>query len=494
MTDKEPKISENILYDIWKKQHYNTSLKTVNDDDISIIDVGTHCSDDAGPDFKNARIRIGNLTYVGDIEIDSDYADWKSHGHNIDNKYSKVILHVTLFNKGGYGFVYTRDGRKVHSICLSEFIDKKFIDVISPEVNHDREEQNSNLKCQNVIESLDPDIKESFIQKLGIDRFDKKCKKVFTRLKELQFLKELNVNEPVISYELSHEFHDKKFVHSDFSSKEIWQQLFYEMIFEALGFSKNKNQMLSLAQAANLKFLSKIETDGILTEKYESALLFISGIIGNINHGTERQSQEYYERIFLHWQSISPFYDGKFLDESIWHFFRLRPQNFPTVRIAGGARIIKELLHNNLIGLIAKKIIEIHNLTVLINSLRSVFVIKAEGFWKDHYVFDQKAGAEIKYFVGASRSDEIIVNVVLPFFSVYFEVFGNPAASKKILKLYSIYEQRAENHIINEVAESLKFSDHVNKTVYSQGMIELFRNFCSKNKCLECEIGKVLFN
>jgi len=494
MTDKESKISENILYDIWKKQNFHSSLKTVNGDDISVLDVGTHSTDDAGPDFKNARIRIGNLTYVGDIEIDCDYADWKSHGHNIDNKYTKVILHVALFNKGGYGFVYTRDGRKVPSLCLSEFVDKKLNDIGTPEANNIKEELTSNLKCQNVIDSLSPEIKEKYLQKLGIDRFEKKCKKVFTRLKELQFLKELNVNEPVISYELTNDFHEKKFDHSDFNSKEIWQQLFYEMIFEALGYSKNKNQMVNLAQTANIKFLSKIEKDGILTEKYESALFFISGIIGNQTNSSEQQSRDYYERIFLHWQSVRSLYDGKFLDEAIWHFFRLRPQNFPTVRIAGGARIIKELLHNNLIGLLAKKIIEIHNFTVLMNSLRSVFVIKSDGFWKDHYVFDQKSGTEIKYFVGASRSDEIIVNVVLPFFSVYFEVYGNPAASKKILKLFSIYEQRAENHIINEVAESLKFNDHLNKTVYSQGMIELFRNYCSKNKCLECEIGKVLFN
>ena len=114
MTDKEPKISENILYDIWKAQHFQSSLMTVNGDDLSVLDAGTHNTDEAGPDFKNARIRIGNLTYVGDIEIDCDYSDWKSHGHNIDIKYSKVILHATLFNKGSYGrrgklcFVFTK--------------------------------------------------------------------------------------------------------------------------------------------------------------------------------------------------------------------------------------------------------------------------------------------------------------------------------------------------------------------------------------------------
>ncbi len=186
--------------------------------------------------------------------------------------------------------------------------------------------------------------------------------------------------------------------------------------------------------------------------------------------------------------------DGKKLSETECHIFRLRPQNFPTVRIAGGARILKELLHNNLIGIMSKKISEIHNLTVLINSLRSLFVIKSDGYWRDHYVFDQTASGEIKYFVGASRADEIVVNVIIPFYSVYFEIFGNGILSKKISSLYSIYEQRSENQIITEVAEALNLTDQVRRTVMSQGMIELFRNNCSKNKCLECEIGKVVFN
>jgi hypothetical protein len=172
----------------------------------------------------------------------------------------------------------------------------------------------------------------------------------------------------------------------------------------------------------------------------------------------------------------------------------MRPQNFPTVRIAGGARILSELLQNNMISLLAKKITEIHNLSVLNNSLRSVFIIRSDGFWRNHYIFDQTAHSEIKYFVGAGRADEIIVNVVLPFFSVYFEVFGNPELSKKILKLYNIYQQHSENQIINEVAQALDLTEQANRTVYAQGLIELFRNFCSKNKCLECEIGKTVFN
>lgn len=491
---KETKVYENALYEIWEKQIFSGSLKTILEEDISILDAGVLNEETAGPDFKNARIRIGNLTYVGDIEIDNDYSDWKSHGHNIDGKYTKVILHVALFNKNNYAYVYTKDGRKIPSVCLSEFVENDVLKNAASEVPSKKTDSLTNLKCSYVLASSDEELRGKFLYQLGIDRFHKKCKKIFDRLKELQFLKELNIKEPVVSYELSEKFHEKEFKHSDFGTKEIWQQLFYELVFEALGYSKNKSQMMELSQSANINFLKKIENDGVLIEKYEAALFHLSGLVHNSNSVSDLQTKEYIERISLHWNSIRSFYDGKFMEETEWHFFRLRPQNFPTVRIAGGAKILKELLHNNLIGVLARKISEIHNLNVLINSLRSVFVVRSEGFWKNHYVFDQTSNGEIKYFVGASRADEIVVNVMLPFFAVYFEVFGNAAVSKKILKIYDAYEQRSENQIITDMAEALNMIEQSKRTIFSQGMVELFRNYCSKNKCLECEIGKLVFN
>lgn len=490
----ESKIQESLLYEIWQKQNYIPSLKTFYGEVITIIDVGSRNEDSAGPDFKNARIRIGNLTYVGDIEIDYDYSDWKLHGHNIDNKYNSVILHVALINKNHHGYVYTRNGRKVPSICLSEFVQKEVLEDLKLQHESNRNNSISILKCKESSDIVPFEVKEKFLIQLGIERFKKKCKKVYERLKELQFLKELNIKEPVISYELSTQFHEHQFKHSDFSNKEIWQQLFYELVFEALGYSKNKVPMTTLAQSANINFLKKIEKDGVLIQKYEAALFYISGLVSSSDNAAEQESKNYIENIFLHWNAIKPFYDGKYMEETQWHFFRLRPQNFPTIRIAAGARILKELIHDDLIAIIAKKITEIHNLTVLINSLRSLFVIKSDGYWRTHYVLDQPIKNEIKYFVGASRADEIVINVILPFFAVYFEVFGNKNLPKKILKIYSIYEQRSENQIINDVGTALCMNDQINKTVLSQGMIDLFRNYCSKNKCLECEIGKVAFD
>ncbi len=488
------KVYETQLYEIWEKQIYTKALRTVAGEDVQVLDVGVRNDDNGGPDYRNARIRIGNLTFVGDIEIDPDYTDWKLHGHNIDGKYNKVILHASLNNKNKHPYVYSRDGRKIPTICMIEFLPKDIVEKLSQKPNENHVDGKHGLKCYQLNEIVSKEEKEKFLSHLGMQRFNKKCKKIYSRLKELKFISEFKIKEPVISYELSAKFHERDFSHSDFNIKEIWQQLLYELIFEALGYSKNKTIMMELAKHAKIDYLMKIEKDGVLVNKYEAVLFNIAGLAPKIQTVKDKESIEYLEKLNLLWNAFSHLYDGEYLSETQWHFFRLRPQNFPTIRIAAGARILNEIINNNLIGTLSKKINEIRNPNVLINSLRSLFIVKSEGYWHSHYIFDRKAKNDIKYFVGAARADEIIVNVILPFFSVYYEIFGNNALSKKVLKIYDLFNQRSDNNLIIEVASSLGLKEDAKRTVISQGMIELFRGYCSKNKCLECDIGKVVFN
>ena len=490
----EPKLYEQQLYDIWKNQCFTSELKTRAGEEIKVLDIGTLNVDYSGADFKNARIRVGNLTYVGDIEIDVDYNNWKSHGHNIDSKYNKVVLHLSYFNKFNQPFVYSKDGRKINSICLSQFLDENFAKQFGNQIQKSSKTPDNALKCNFFMENIARRDKEKFISELGVSRFNKKCGRVYKRLKELKFLDELNIKEPVIRYDLSEDFQKRKFTHDDFKSREIWEQLLYELLFEALGYSKNKTIMLHLSQSANLEFLRKLGDDSEFIERIESALFNIGGLIPEVDKLPDAETSDYTKGLAEQWELLKRIYDGKMFEETQWHFFKLRPQNFPTIRIAGGARLLQKLMYGNLIEVMIKKIREIRNLPVLVNSIRSLFVIKSNGFWQNHYIFDKPTNGEIKYFVGASRADEMVINVILPFFSVYFDIFGDEEMSKKILMTYNIYNQKAENKIVRDVAESLNMTSYLKKTVYQQGMIELFRNFCSKGKCLECSIGKVAFN
>ncbi|MCF8242059.1 MAG: DUF2851 family protein [Melioribacteraceae bacterium] len=489
------KIYEKQLYKIWKEQNFPKHLSVMSGDDVEVLDIGIENIDTSGPDFKNARIRIGNLTYVGDIEIDTDYRNWKAHGHNIDNKYNKVVLHASLFNQFNQPYVYTKDGRKVPTLCLSNFINNEIRSSMVQDLKQNvSKADNHKLRCNSSNGEIDNHLKEKFVSQLGIERFKKKSKRIYDRLKELKFLKEMKIHEPVISYELTPEFEKRKFTQEDFKDREIWEQLFYELIFEALGYSKNKSIMQKLAQSANIGVIKMLGHDDETRERIESLLFNIAGLAPDTNNLPNKEISDYALILKSHWDIISRIYDGEIYDETKWHFFKLRPQNFPTIRIAGGTKILLDIIFNDLIGKLIKKFTEIRNLTVLINSVRSLFVLRSDGFWQKHYVFNKPAGNDIKYFVGASRADEIVINVVLPYLLVYFDIFNNEQMSKKVIKIYSIYQQRSDNKIVREVGESLGLSRHIKRTIYSQGLIELFRSYCSQNKCLECEIGKIVFN
>ncbi len=494
--DCQPKVYEEQLQDIWKNQSFSRGLKTISELDVVILDPGFHNEDEAGPDFKNARIRIGNLVYVGDIEIDREYQHWKEHGHNIDRKYNKVILHVCLHNKNSQSYVYTKDGRKVPTLALSRFVDIDF-PIVTESRNHIEKKDHPNkegsfVRCASESGYVDYEIKKKFLTELGIDRFKKKCERVYLRLKELTFIQHKGIKEPVIVYDLYPDFDNFEFSYKDFSDKKIWRQLFYEMVFEALGYSKNKTIMLRLAQSVDIDFLSKLGSDGEFVEIVESALFNIGGLVPDVARLPE-ESSDYTKKLISDWQLLRRIYDGDTFSETDWHFFKIRPSNFPTLRLAGGVRFIKKLLYKEFIEKMLSKIEGIEKPNVLVNALRNMFVIQADGYWSKHFVFDAKTENEINYFVGAARADEIVVNVVLPFAAVYYEVFGREDLIKKVLRVYSCFKQNSDNRIVREVAQGLKIEELLKKTIYSQGMLELFRSYCSKQRCLECKIGQEIF-
>ncbi len=485
-------IYEKQIAEVWKSQSFQKSLQTVKGEDIQVLDIGLENEGTGGPDFKNARVRIGSLVYVGDIEIDQDYSNWKSHAHNIDEKYNKVILHASISNKFNHQYVYTKSGRRVPTICLSRFLSKESYSKLA--VREEKVSNNNLLKCAHNMDSVEEKIKKDFIVKLGMERFHKKCNRIYSRLKEITYLKSLKLHEPVVNYDLKQKIDEKEFTHEDYQDKEIWQQLLYELVFEALGYSKNKEIMLKLAQAIPVEFYKKLGNDREAYFRIEAALFSISGLLPDGQKLSESNNSNYLQKVRCEWENIKRVYDGEVFSEADWQYFRLRPQNFPTIRLAGGSKFIINLLYENLIESLNKKIIEIRNLNVLINSIRTMFVLKSRGYWKDHYVLGKESKESVKYFIGVSRADEIMINVILPFFAVYYQVFGKDELAKKIVKAYSIYPQKSDNKIVRDVAEGLDIKDYLKKTVLTQGLLELFRSYCSRKKCLECEIGSKIFS
>jgi hypothetical protein len=488
------RINEKFLYEIWKNQDFDKVLYTQQNDRITIVDAGSANSDSDGPDFKNARITIGNITYNGDVEIDLFHSDWKGHGHFLNKKYNKVILHIVLNNHTNEHFVYTQEGRKVHSILLESFLKKDIRSEIQQAIITEREKRlEQRMPCSQLNTKVSKKEKLAYMFDLGFARFREKREKMLQRLKEITYLKELHLKEPIIQYDLDENFHNRKFVSKDFSNRQIWHQLIYESIFSALGYSSNKDIMRRLAEAVDIQFLTEFinEEDFVFTA--EAILFNVAGLIPEVEILPDEETTEYTRNLYQRWKKIEKKYDGRTFHAANWHFFKLRPQNFPTVRIAGGVRLLEKMLKENLVENIIEFFKRTNNPRRLSADLRNLFTIKAQGFWKKHFVFDQPSKADLKYFVGMSRVDEIIINIILPIMSIYFDIFNKHDLARKVLKLYLNYYQMSDNSVVIEVSNTLALGDGGKRTVYSQGMIKLFKDFCTPEKCLECSIGKKVF-
>lgn len=487
-------IPETILAAVWKEQKFNRDLVTETGEKIEVMYVGDENNETGGPDFINARIKIGNLTYLGDIEVDNTQGDWRHHGHNLNKRFNKVILHVIVNNESNTKVVYSQDSRRINTFCMAHFIDEQLYEKLRKSIIIESDNRTNKVHCYKVASYASEKAKIEILTELGLARFKRKCERMISRLRELIYVDNNHVSEPLASYSFPEEVYQMQLTHEELNKRQVWMQLFYEEVFEALGFSQNKQIMQNLAHQVDIDFIKKIPASKEDFIPVIEAIYFkVSGLIPDDTGKLHENVIHYLRSIQESWEKFGQLYTGKIYHETDWHFAKQRPQNFPTLRIAAGARFMKILLHENMIETMIKKFVEIHTITVVKSSIRSMFVLKADGFWQKHFTFETKSYEDNKYFIGSSRADEIFINVVLPFLYTYFHLFGKPKLSQRAISIYTEITADTDNHLVREVAEALKLEHSWNKAVLSQGMIELFRSYCSKEKCEECLIGQKVF-
>lgn len=485
---------EKFIYEIWKENKFVKELITENQDKIEIIDPGNHNKDSAGPDFMNARIKFGNITYLGDVEIDTWQTDWKAHGHSFDKKYNKVILHIVISKDKYQPYVFCKDGRKIHSICILDFINENLQSEILDAISAEKKNRIFEMACIGRNDVVYKKEKLDFLFELGIERFNQKSKRMLQRLKEMIYLREMNIREPILKYDFSEDFYNRKYSANDFGDSKIWEQLIYEMIFEALGYSKNKEIMLKLAKAVNVAFLDHFRSDENFAEIVESALFNVSGLLPVSTKYKYEATSEYLRKLNEIWNSIRNRYDGPNFNKENWNFFKTRPQNFPTVRISGGALLASHIFKNNLFKSLKELFEQEKTEKELAVIVRNFIITEGRGYWAEFYNFDRLSNEKLNYFIGISRADEIIVNVLFPLLSLYFEIFEDKNASRKMKEFLINYTQHGTNTLVEQVGFTLGLTNASRRSINYQAMIELFRNYCVKERCLECRIGKKVFN
>ncbi len=486
-------IPEKFLQEIWKPGNFHHPVKLENDEIIEIQDCGVHNKDIGGPDFLNARIKIGNFLFTGDVEIDRYSSDWRHHGHHLSKRYNRVILHVTLEETRGNRSVFTQDGRKVHEVSINQLLSHSFRDAIREVLQNSPRSRFGDMICGELIGHQSSEEVLSYMRELGTQRFIRKSDRILLRFKELCYIVENQVQEPMISYHAPKEELEKPVTKNQATMKEVWEQLFYELVFEALGYTHNKLVMYRLAQAVPYKFVKQFSERSDYINLLEAIYFNVSGLIAKDSIPKLEESSDYMRKMTELWLEVKEMYDGKFFNREDWNFQKLRPQNFPAIRIAGAARLVNAMANDQLIGRLIQKVKELQHHPTLINSLKISMIVKAHGYWKSHFTFDTDTKATIKFFVGSSRAEEIIVNVLFPYLYTYFSVFNQSGLCRKMLRVYAELECDPGNKIVIEMAESLGIKEYAGNALINQGILQLFREMCTEQKCEVCRLGRKVF-
>lgn len=449
---KKLNLNESFISRIWTNEEYYKGLKTSDGRQVKIINFGLPNSD-SGPDFKDALVQIDDVLYSGDVEIHQTFRDWDSHKHKNDPQYNKVILQVVFWGDNN-SVSSSESERVIPTVVLSEFLTKSIHDIWKEIINNPSPK--FKLPCFEKNHVAGAELKKDCITDAGMLRLNYRAERLYSRISYLE-------ND----------------LHYD-SKKDVWEKVLFEYVLEALGFSKNKLQFLTLSKSIDIRRL----------KKYSSILSHVESILfGTAGFLSQDLDNDYYVSLSASWKSLQSKLKFETMHRSEWHFFRLRPLNFPSLRIAYASALLCEILKEDLL----KRIVFcFKNSSNIFRDLTNIFLsIETSEFWKHNYDFNKPSKYEIRP-IGKDRVSDIIINVVIPLMYSYSKVFSDEDLFIKVKKLYKTAKYTGSNSVLKVMKSQLEYPS---KTIAeSQGLIHLHNFFCVHGNCGECKIGEKVFD
>ncbi len=425
-------MKEEFLHFIWKNRLFdNDSLFTTGGESVSVDDPGTY-NYDSGPDFFNSRITIGDTLWAGNVEIHLLASQWNSHGHQDDHAYDNVILHVVAEHDED---VITAGGTKPDTMVIrwddsiytlyDEFLRKPYI-----------------IACRDYIGHVDPFFIRHSIHSLAVERLKEKSKQV----------------KPVLE-----------------DTGNDWEETLYRLIAMYFGMNVNADPFYRLATNLPLKILRKHLDNPLQVE----ALMF--GEAGFLDRGLfpGAAGEDYFNDLCREFGVLGSKYNLKPLDGWLWKFNRMRPANFPTIRISQFSSLIV-----NSDPLFSK----IRD-SVTTDGLRSLLKADITSYWLNHYTFARESPVRHKT-IGRSMSDILIINTIVPLLFMYGKMHNQEMYCDRAIDLADSLPPE-NNRIIREWTI---FGVVPLSAFESQGLIELRKRFCKIRNCLNCSIGTKLIS
>lgn len=439
-------VPETLVHDLWQHQRFDTDdLTTTNGDAVHVLDPGRHNSD-AGPDFLNAHVRIGAMDWRGHVEIHTTSGEWFEHDHNSDQRYDSVILHVSLHADIWTGGLLRADESTVPEIVLYPRLDTPLRQLLH--AFHTRPDEDT-LPCGSRWDEVPESMVRNWLTELAEERMDEKRERL-----------------------------------ADWSDATLAERL-QERLFAGLGYSKNDDSMAMLARRLRPNLVRSLQAP----RNREALHLGVAGLLPDPEDLLEadRSTADYAMDLRDRFRRLQVQLDAPEMEPSAWTFFRLRPNNFPSLRIVQAAAWYASdgLLATDPLPVLRTALSE-DNAT---EALREALSATPSPFWKHHYHLTKRA-SEHDPTLGASRREKLLVNAVIPTLLLDADRRNDAAqADTAIDVLQSLSASR------DKVVRKFRDLGTAARTAFeAQGMHQLYREYCTEGGCLECEIGRSLLN
>jgi len=417
-------LPEDFFQYIWENKLFLTkNSKTTTGESVQIIDVGKR-NTNSGPDFFNAKIKIDQTIWAGNIEIHKKSSDWIKHNHHKDSAYNNVILHVILEEDKS---ITNSANKQIPTLVLRypDHLQSNYQKLLNSKTW---------IACQNQFHKIDPVILQLGFNRLMIERLENKTNEILKRLDQ---------------------------------NNSDWNETFYQVLAKMFGFKVNSVPFEMLAKSLPVAVLAKHKNNLFQLE----ALLFgNSGLLNN-----QLLGDNYFIKLREEYSFLYSKYGLRAVESHLWKFMRLRPGNFPTIRISQFAALIHKSS-----GLFSK-ILEIEKL----EELKELFKVKASEYWNSHYNFNKTSQSSSNKELGISSINTLIINVVIPLLFVYGEKQNKHDLKNRALEF--LEQLPPENN--STINNWKKLGLEVQTAFESQALLQLKNCYCEKKKCLNCQIG-----
>ena len=424
-------MKEDLLHFIWKYRKLSLGeLVASNGEPIVVKDVGVH-NHLSGPDFFNAKVFVDGQLWAGNVEIHLKSSDWYAHGHEKDDNYNNVILHVVWHDDMP---IFRKDNSAIPTLELKKYISKglllRYQDLFD-------KQGVTFINCENSIAEVDSFIVANWLERMYFERTERKAKFISQLLK---------------------------------NSKNDWEKVLFSLLLKNFGLKINGASFLSLSIVLEFAIVRKLRSNSLQLESVLFGMLHLLE--------SETIVDEYFLKLKKEYRYCKRKFDLKQEQVQKPEFFKLRPANFPTLRLSQLANLYTE--HENLFN----KIIEAST----VQELYGLFKVTASPYWDSHFTFG-KESKKSKKKVTKQFIDLLIINTILPLKFCYAKHLGKQADEEIISIITQIGKE--DNAIITNFK---KFGVSCQNAKDSQAILQLYNAYCTQNNCLQCAVGSNLLS